>query len=86
MILSWGPSFWAEVARVKNKPVLKIENKLLVRDQKLLEWGINMNIFFTDFFATCATNFGEKERPLADRRLNLIKSCSLVLKCSYRFE
>ena len=39
----------AEVARVKNKPVLKIENKLLARDQKLLEWGINMKIFFTNF-------------------------------------
>ena len=50
----------AEVARVKNKSVLKIENKLLARDQKLLEWGINMKIFL----ATCATNFGEKERLL----------------------
>ena len=59
----------AEVARVKNKSVLKIENKLLARDQKLLEWGINMKIVL----ATCATNFGEKERLLADRRLNLIK-------------
>ena len=87
MILLWSPSFWAKpVARVKNKSVLKIEKKVLARDRKLLEWGADINIFFSDFCTTRATNFGETEELLVDRRLNLIKSCSLVLECSYRFE
>ena len=63
---------------------------MLARRRELLGWGTNIYFSSMFFFSTCATDFAEKEELLVVlycyRRWHQIKSCSLALKCSYRFE
>ena len=72
---------------------MKREKKMLARYQELLEWGkVSNELIFSwfIFFSTCTKDFAKKEQLLVVvvcyRRLHLIKSCSLVLKRSYRLE
>ena len=81
-----NPSFSAKsIARVNKK-----KRKMSARRRERVERGTNIILFSSLNFSTHATDVAEKERLLVI--VTVIsgcakkKTCSLVLKCSYRFE